>query len=137
MNHRWTEADVARLTGQKVTPHTQEARQGSRQRKFRNVPTVANGRRYDSTREAERAQELILLEKAGLITDLVLDKRKLRYSLMVNGQKIGTYTADSSYMENGKLVVEDVKSKPTKTREYRRNKKWMRALYGIEIREVY
>jgi hypothetical protein len=132
-----SEIDYERLSGKKVTPQPQEPRTGSRQRKFHNTPTVVNGYRFDSKREAQRAQELMLMEKAGLITDLVLDKRKLRYPLIVNGQKIATYTADARYMEHGELVVEDVKSKPTKTREYRRNKKWMRALYGIEIHEVY
>jgi hypothetical protein len=136
MSHRWTEADVARLAGQKGKLQPQETRTGSRQRKFRNVPTVANGQRYDSKREADRAQELILMEQAGMITDLVLDKRKLRYALIVNGKKIGTYTPDARYMENGTIVVEDVKSKPTKTREYRRTRKLMLALYGIEIREI-
>jgi hypothetical protein len=134
---RWSEADIARLTGQKLLRQLHDAGTGSRPRKFRNIPTVYAGLQFDSKREAERAQELMLMEKAGLITDLVLDKRQLRYSLMVNGQNIGTYTADSQYREHGILVVEDVKSKPTKTREYRRTKKLMLALYGIEIREVY
>jgi hypothetical protein len=134
---RWTAEDVARNPWQKVKPQPHEAPTGAQQRKYSNIPTVVNGRRFDSKREAQRAQELILMEKAGLITDLVLDKRKLRYPLVVNGKKIGSYTCDSRYMENGVIVVEDVKSGPTKTREYRRNKKWMRALYGIVIREIF
>jgi hypothetical protein len=38
MNHRWTEADVARLTGQKVTRQTQETRTRSRRVGGRDVP---------------------------------------------------------------------------------------------------
>lgn len=41
-----------------------------------------------------------------------------------------------SYRFGGKLVVEDVKSKPTRTKEYLRNKKMMRSKYGIDIQEV-
>ena len=83
----FSEADLQRLTGQKLTPQPQETRPGARQRKFRNIPTVVAGLQFDSKREAERAQELILTEKVGLITDLVLDKRQLRYPLIVNGKK--------------------------------------------------
>jgi hypothetical protein len=133
----WTEADVQRLCDKKLTPREQEPPTGVRPRKYRNVPTEYAGLFFGSKKEARRAQELILMAQAGLITDLVLDKRWLRYDLIVNGQTIGTYEADSRYCEQGRMVVEDVKSKPTKTREYRRNKKWMKALYGIDIQEVY
>jgi hypothetical protein len=46
------------------------------------------------------------------------------------------YTADFSYRFGGKLVVEDVKSGPTRTKEYLRNRKMMRSKYGIDIQEV-
>lgn len=46
------------------------------------------------------------------------------------------YTADFSYKFGGKLVVEDVKSKPTRTKEYLRNKKFMRSKFGIDIQEI-
>ena len=41
------------------------------------------------------------------------------------------------YLEfGGKLVVEDVKSKPTRTKEYLRNRKFMRSKFGIDIQEI-
>lgn len=46
------------------------------------------------------------------------------------------YTADFSYKFGGKLVVEDVKSTATRTKEYLRNRKFMRSKFGIEIQEV-
>ena len=46
-----------------------------------------------------------------------------RYDLMVNGVKIGRYTADFRYNKGNEVVVEDVKSKPTKTRDYMLRKK--------------
>ena len=45
-------------------------------------------------------------------------------------------TADFSYKFGGKLVVEDVKTKPTRTKEYLRNRKFMRSKFGIEIQEA-
>jgi hypothetical protein len=136
VSQRWSIEDYERYTGQKLTPLRTQIPTGVKVTKYRNRRVFQDGRWFDSQREADRARELQLMEKAGLITDLVLDKRQLRYPLLVNGKKIGTYTADSRYYENGILVVEDVKSKPTKTREYRRTRKHMRALYGIEIREI-
>jgi hypothetical protein len=119
-----------------ISPEQWRRLTGQRTRKYRNEPTTVNGLRFDSKREVQRAQELMLMAQAGLITDLVLDKRELRYALIVNGQQIGTYTPDARYREHGQLVVEDVKSTPTKTRAYQRTKKLMLVLYGIVIREI-
>jgi hypothetical protein len=46
------------------------------------------------------------------------------FPLLVNGVKIGRYTADFKYKNvNGEEVIEDVKSKITKTRDYMLRKK--------------
>lgn len=46
------------------------------------------------------------------------------FPLLVNGIKIGRYTADFKYKNaDGEEVVEDVKSKITKTRDYMLRKK--------------
>jgi len=56
-----------------------------------------------------------------LISDLELHPV---YPLMVNGIKIGRYTADFRYKnQNGKTIIEDVKSKVTRTRDYILRKK--------------
>ena len=57
---------------------------------------------------------------------------------VVNGEKVGTYVSDFSYREcsDGRRVVEDVKSAPTRTSLFRMKRKLMKALYGIEIVEV-
>lgn len=105
-----------------------------RRSKYRNVPTVAHGREFDSRKEARRASELILMERAGKIRGLEF---QVSYALTVNGAKIGTYTADFVYTdERGREVVEDVKSKATMTTAYRLRKRLMRAIHGIEIQEV-
>lgn len=102
--------------------------------KFRNIPTSVDGIRFDSKKEAARYCELKLLEKAKVIADLRL---QVRIPLNVNGKKIGHYIADFVYLENGRQVVEDVKSTATKTPLYNLKKKIL-ATYEppIEIIEV-
>lgn len=78
--------------------------------------------------------------RAGIITDLRLQPQfTLQESYITEaGERIRAirYTADFSYRFGGKLVVEDVKSMATRTKEYLRNKKFMRSKYGIDIQEV-
>ena len=102
---------------------------------------------YDSKKEMQRHQELLLLEKTGQIQGL---KRQVvfhllptqRETVMKKGvpksgrvlEREVLYTADFVYMENGKLVVEDVKG--VKTRDYILRRKMMLYFHGIRIREV-
>jgi hypothetical protein len=76
----------------------------------------------------------LLEQRAGTISALELQKP---YRLDVNGFHIADYVADFVYERDGETIVEDVKSKPTKTRLYRIKKKLMRAIHGIEIHEVF
>ena len=96
--------------------------------------------RFDSQKEARRYDELMTMLRAGLISDLRLQPQfTLQESYVTEaGERIRAvrYTADFSYRFGGKLVVEDVKSAPTRTKEYLRNKKFMRSKYGIDIQEV-
>lgn len=98
--------------------------------KYGAVKVEVDGIKFDSKREAKRYQDLRILERAGRIESLEL---KPRYELVVNGVKIGRYTADFRYLEARKLVVED--SKGDASRDYPLRKKLMLALHGIEIRE--
>ncbi len=110
--------------------------------KYKAKPTVVDGIRFASMKEAARYQENKLREKAGHIRDLELQPK---YPLVVAGVKIGSYVGDFRFWEkndlyrkgDGKaefLVVEDVKG--FKTPVYRLKKKLMLALHGVEIREV-
>lgn len=118
-------------------------------RKWRNQPTVVDGIRFDSKKEAERWGVLRLLEQAGEIQDL---ERQVRFPLIVERELICHYVADFRYrkLEDDWIdpfsetpetpakvlvtVVEDVKG--VKTPEYKLKAKLMKACYGIEIREV-
>ena len=134
MSRRWSASNYERITGQKLPPVRADALTSPPRRKFHNVPTQGvNGLWFDSGQEARRAQELWLMEKAGMITELELDKRQLRYDLIVNGVKIATYVADFRYVENGVTIVEDVKG--YRTPVYQLKARLMHALYGILIRE--
>lgn len=99
--------------------------------KYRNKKTEVDGFIFDSKREATRYQDLKIMEREGLIRDLVLQKR---YELEVNGIRIGAYVADFVYTEDGQSIVEDCKG--IRTDLYKWKRKLMRAIYGIEIRET-
>ncbi len=95
---------------------------------------------FDSRHEAERFDELILMQKAGLISDL-----KLQHSFTiseaytaVDGERIRAvrYVADFTYTRNGVLVVEDAKSPATRTPTYKLKRKLMLEKFGIKIQEV-
>ena len=102
-------------------------------RKYHNQPVEVNGITFDSRREAARYMGLYVAEQQGLISALQVHPS---WPLVVNETRVGRYTADFCYVEGGAVVVEDVKSKPTRTRDYVLRKKLMKALYGIDIREI-
>ncbi len=103
--------------------------------KYRNQPTIIDGVRFASKKEAERYKILSLLESQGRIKNLRLQPR---IPLMVNGVKIGHYVADFEYKMNDKIVVEDVKSSATKTPVYKLKKKILETYDPpVVITEVY
>lgn len=103
--------------------------------KYRAIPTVVDGVRFASKKEANRYFELKVLHRVGEITDLSVQPK---FPLVVNGTKVCTYVADFSYRDKaGRLVVEDVKSKPTMTPAYRLKAKLLLAVEGITVREVF
>ena len=108
--------------------------------KYHSTPAERAGVRFDSQKEARRYDELMTMLRAGIISDLRLQPQfTLQESYITEtGERIRAirYTADFSYRFGGKLVVEDVKSAATRTKEYLRNKKFMRSKYGIDIQEV-
>lgn len=106
---------------------------GQRRRsKYRAQPTVVAGVRFASKAEARRHAELRLLERAGIVSQLRL---QVWFPLVVSGTKVASYVADFVYLDSaGRQVVEDVKGFRTPT--YRLKQKLMRAIHGIEIKEI-
>ena len=104
--------------------------------------TMIHGIRFDSKKEAERYLVLKDLEKQSEIKNLRL---QVPFVLIPsqkdeNGKTIERpckYIADFVYTDkDGHKVVEDVKSRATRTPEYRIKRKLMLERYKIRIREV-
>lgn len=105
---------------------------------------------FDSQKEARRYDHLAALERAGQIRDLRLQVdftlqeaytdtegrrvRAIRYradfTYVLKKETIGEYT----FLDQ--LVVEDVKSRPTRTKEYLLKRKLLKDKLGIDITEV-
>ena len=105
--------------------------------KYRNVKCEHQGQRYDSKRERDRHIDLMLLERAGQITDL---RRQVAYELAPRVKLGGRfkpalrYFADFTYTENGASVTEDVKGGGRVTEAFRIKAHLMATVHGIEIR---
>ena len=95
--------------------------------------TAPDGQRFDSVKEYHRWGCLRLLERAGVIKDL---KRQVKFELIprIGNDRACNYIADFTYMEDGKLVVEDCKG--MKTDVYKIKKKLMLWVHGIRIKET-
>ena len=134
-------------------------------RKFHNTPTEritpsGNVLHFDSQKEARRYDTLISLQNQGQIRDLRL---QVDFTLQeaytdTEGKRVRAirYKADFTYYQppNKHLhgshaaywadqggapweyVVEDVKSRPTRTRDYINKRKMMKDRFGIDITEV-
>lgn len=108
--------------------------------KYRNRKTVIDGITFDSQAEADRYTLLKLAELRGYIRNLRL---QVPY-VLIKGERWSdgrkhrdtVYKADFVYEdpETGKEVVEDVKG--FRTKEYRIKRELMKAVHGIEIREI-
>jgi hypothetical protein len=106
--------------------------------KYKNKKVTIDGIEFDSIKEGNRYAELKLLEKVGIIKDLELQpKFELIPKYKIGGRSVRKmeYVADFKYIENGKVVIEDVKG--MKTEVYKIKKKLFEFQYGIEVREIY
>ncbi len=97
----------------------------------------SQGHTHDSIRESRRCNDLHVLQKAGQISGLEIHP-KFRFSIngadvkLDNGHVAG-YTADFSYIENNREIVEDVKG--FIVRDFPLRAAIFRTLYpGIELR---
>lgn len=110
---------------------------------------------YDSKKEAKRAAELKALEDNGEITEL---REQVPFLLIPSqweeiqrtgkkGQPLKplkrclergcSYIADFTYKDSkGNFIVEDTKSKATRTESYKIKKKLMLYVHKIKIKEI-
>lgn len=102
--------------------------------KYRNVQTAIGKKVFSSKKEAKRYQELLIMEKAGLIHDLMT---QVSYELIPKqeGERNCIYVADFVYKTQfGTLKVEDAKG--FRTKDYVIKRKLMLWLKNIRIQEV-
>lgn len=101
------------------------------QSRYGNVKVEVDGIKFHSKREAKRWLVLKRLLAAGAISML---RRQVRFRLAFNGVFIRTYVADFTYIESGRLVVEDCKG--YRTEKYITKRRLMLACHGITILET-
>ena len=99
----------------------------AKKHKYNARPTIVDGIKFASAKEARRYGELKLLQMAGKISALELQPR---YKIVIEE----TYIADFRYVENGETIIEDVKG--CLTREYKRKRKAMLKQHGVTILET-
>ena len=106
--------------------------------KYHSKKTTINGITYDSKKEARRHGELLLLERAGKISDLETQvKFELLPSQRIDGKVVErpvSYVADFVYKQDGKMIVEDTKG--FRTADYILKRKMLLFFHGIRIKEV-
>jgi hypothetical protein len=99
--------------------------------KYRNKKTDG----YASKKEANRAAELKLLEKAGVISEL---REQYRFELVPkqDGERSVCYIADFVYYDNEKKIsiVEDCKG--FRTKDYIIKRKLFQQKFGYRITEI-
>ena len=99
--------------------------------KYRSKIVEYAGIKFHSQKECSRYKILKMLVERGEIKDL---KLQVRFDLIIEGSLIEFYKADFTYYDKqGNYVVEDTKG--FKTSDYKRKKKWMKNVLGIEIKE--
>lgn len=126
-----------------------ELKKGKKGSNRGNKKITVDGVTYDSQKEYKRYLELVVLERAGVISDL---RRQVKYVLIptqrepdtvgVRGgikkgkliEKECAYIADYVYMENGKEIVEDCKG--FREDDYIIKRKLMLYIHGIRIKET-
>lgn len=101
--------------------------------KYHSQKATYNGITFDSKREMDRYIDLLLLERAGEISELRL---QVSFELIPKqaGERSCKYIADFAYTRNGEMIVEDAKG--VRTPEYVIKRKLMLWVHGIKVHEV-
>lgn len=97
------------------------------------------GIKFDSKAEGKRYLQLKAMEQAGEISGLETQVCiALLPAQQVRGRKERpvNYFADFQYVRQGVLITEDVKSAPTKTKEFILKRKMAMFFHGIVVSEV-
>lgn len=107
-----------------------EVGKAKRKQKYNAKKCYLDGHTFDSIRERDRYLELKQQQSRGEISQLEVH---VQYDLGVCKMEPDFRYRDS----DGNIVVEDVKSKPTRTKVYMLKKKLLKQQHGIDISEVF
>ena len=107
----------------------------SKPSKYRNVKTTINDLKFDSVKESRHYQDLVLMERAGLITNLELQPVFILQEKQA-GMRAIKYVADFRWVDvaTGKTHVKD--SKGFQTAAFRIKAKLFKAKFPDLIFEV-
>ncbi|TCB50984.1 DUF1064 domain-containing protein [Acinetobacter sp. ANC 4779] len=114
----------------------------TKRNKFNAVAIEKDGMKFDSKKEYQRYIELTAQMQKGEIQDLKCQvKFELAPKVKIAGEKRAKpalrYFADFTYLSNGELIVEDVKSVATrKLASFRNKKHLMKTVHDIDVREI-
>ncbi len=134
----WHARHLAKLDGSKQKIKATEAPES--RSKYGNQRIEADGKRFDSKKEARIWLELKARQMAGEITDL--QHHAPLYHLMAPSPDrqimvtVSMYEPDFTYLEHGADRRTVVDAKGHRTREYLLKKKWLLLQDAIEILEV-
>ena len=104
---------------------------GQKKSKYGSKRVAFDGIKFHSQKECSRYKVLKTLANTGVLNKLQL---QVKFELKVNNELIEKYVADFTYYDKqGNYIVEDTKG--FKTADYKRKKKWMKSVHGIEIKE--
>lgn len=110
--------------------------------KYKAKKTAYNGETFDSSKEADRFGELLLMQSAGKIFDL---QRQVKFELIPPQERPDGkrefpvhYIADFTFTDSKGYHVEDVKGyrKGAAYREFVIKRKLMLQRYGIAVEEI-
>lgn len=133
--NRWPSLDeIIKSPVGPLNPHLGEKEETKKGKsKYNNQKIEYDGIKFDSKREAGRFLELRMMERAGLVKNLRL---QVPYELNEEGKFSYKYIADFVYfdVEKNYEIIEDAKGAKTVT--YKKKKKLMLKIYGINIKET-
>lgn len=142
---KWTQEDVDAIRFRRERAAMPPKSSAPKRQKYGAQPVEVDGIRFDSKKESHRYNELKAMQHGKLISRLILQPHYHLFIKPFPSESVpkpemvncGEYRGDFQYVDGeGTLVVEDVKSRATKTETYRLKKRIVEALYSITIREV-
>lgn len=110
--------------------------------KYQNKKVEFDGLKFDSKKEMGRYILLKEWQDSGLIEDLKTQSafvlaESVKFENEPRRKPAVKYVADFTYLQDGKLIVEDVKSSMTRSLPvYRLKKHLMKSVLNLEIHEV-